>query len=65
MEPRDEWVPEVVEALEELSVARRAAAATVSASAALLADGFSVKTCLPAPSVARFHGPWRLLASGL
>lgn len=38
---------------------------TSAASAASLADGFSVRTCLPAWTAARFHGPCRLLANGL
>jgi hypothetical protein len=45
--------------------AAAAAARTSAASAALLAEGFSVRTCRPAATAARFQGPWRLLASGL
>jgi hypothetical protein len=42
-----------------------AASRTSAASRALLADGFSDSTCLPAARAARFHGPCRPLASGL
>ncbi len=42
-----------------------AASRTSAASSALLAEGFSVRTCLPAARATRFHGPCRPLASGL
>ena len=45
--------------------AAAAASRTSAASVALLADGFSVSTCRPAATAARFQGPWRLLGSGL
>jgi hypothetical protein len=45
--------------------AATAAARTRRASSALLANGFSLSTCLPASIAARFQGPCSALASGL
>ena len=53
-----------VEGLQDGHLGRRGGVADPPASVALLADGFSVSTCLPAATAARFQGPW-LLASGL
>ncbi len=41
------------------------ASRTARASAALLADGFSLSTCLPAAIARRFHGPCSPFGSGL
>ena len=41
------------------------ASRTSRASGALLAEGFSLKTCLPAAIARRFHGPCRPFGRGL
>jgi len=48
-----------------LTPAASAASATSRASSALAANGFSLSTCLPARTAARFHGPCSAFASGL
>ena len=45
--------------------ARSQAAIISSASATLMASGFSHSTCLPAAAARRVHSAWRWLGSGM